>query len=111
MRSINPSFYKTKLWKQIRRTYALSKYCICERCGKPVYVDGINDYIDKDKQIKGIVHHKEHLNQQNYTKDEIAYDESNFELLCIDCHNKEHFTNEILRDGYKFDDDGNLIPM
>ena len=109
MRSINPNFYKTKLWEQVRKSYALSKFCICERCNKPVYVDGITEYIDKENRIKGIVHHKEHLNQENYIRPEISYDENNLELLCIECHNKEHFDNSILRDGYIFDEDGNLV--
>lgn len=109
MRSIDSSFYHTKLWKQVRKSYALSKYCLCERCGCSVYVDGINDYIDKEHRIKGIVHHKEHLNKDNYTNDSIAYDFNNLELLCIECHNREHFTSGVLRDGYKFDEYGNLV--
>lgn len=109
MRSINPHFYKTKLWKQVRLSYALSKHCICERCGKPIYMSGINDYLPKDKRIKGIVHHKIHLEENNYTNDEIAYDDNNLELLCFNCHQLEHFSTECTRDGYKFDENGNLI--
>ena len=109
MRSIDSSFYKTKRWKQTRKMYALSKFCICERCGNPVYCDGITEYIDKEHRIKGIVHHKEYLNESNYTNENIAYGFDNLELLCIDCHNQEHFDKGILRDEYTFDDDGNLI--
>lgn len=109
MRSIDSHFYKTTRWKQTRRMYALSKYCICERCNRPVYLSGINDYLPKEKRLKGIVHHKEHLNESNYTKEEIAYDFNNLELLCIDCHNEEHMSTDILRDGFKFDEDGNII--
>ena len=110
MRSIDSSFYKSKLWKQVRKSYALSKYCLCERCGKPVYVDGITEYIDKEHRIKGIVHHKIHLNLDNYTDDSIAYDFNNLELLCIEDHNKEHFeSNGAIRDGYNFDEEGNIV--
>lgn len=109
MRSIDSSFYKSKAWITVRKTYALSKHCLCERCGKPVYVSGINEYIDKEHRLKGIVHHKEHLNETNYTNDAIAYDGNNLELLCIECHNQEHFTTDILRNGYSFDENGNLI--
>lgn len=109
MRSIDSSFYKTKRWKQTRRTYALSKYCICERCNRPIYLSGVNDYLPKEKRLKGIVHHKEHLNESNYLIDEIAYGFDNLELLCFDCHQQEHFGTEILRDGYKFDEDGNIV--
>ena len=107
MRSIDSSFYKTKTWKQVRKSYALSKYCICERCHRPVYIADINEY--SENRLKGIVHHKIHLNQDNYLDDKIAYDENNLELLCIECHNEEHFNKGILRDGYRFDENGNLL--
>lgn len=109
MRSIDSSFYKTKRWKQTRKMYALSKYCLCERCGRPIYLSGVNDYLPKEKRLKGIVHHKIHLNETNYIDDDIAYNEDNLELLCIECHNEEHFTTGSTRDEYKFDDNGNII--
>ena len=109
MRSIDTYFYKTTRWKNTRKLYALSKHCICERCGVPIYMSGINDYLPKDKRIKGIVHHKIHLDSTNYMKEEIAYSFDNLELLCIDCHNNEHMSKELLRDGYKFDEEGNII--
>ena len=109
MRSIDSSFYKTKRWKQTRRTYALSKYCLCERCNRPVYLSGVNDYLPKDKRLKGIVHHREYLNESNYLKDEIAYGFDNLELLCIDCHNEEHMSTDITRKDVMFDEEGNLI--
>ena len=108
-RSINPSFYKSKVWEQVRKSYALSKYCICERCGQPVYCDGITEYLDKEHRVKGIVHHKEHLNATNVMNDNIAYGFDNLELLCLECHNSIHFGTGILREGYKFDEEGNLV--
>lgn len=109
MRSIDQSFYKSTRWKKTRKLYALSKYCICEECGKPVYLSGVNDYVSKEKRVKGIVHHKIHLNKDNYTNDEIAYGFDNLELVCIDDHNKIHFEDEVIRKEYKFDDNGNLV--
>lgn len=109
MRSIDSSFYKTTRWKQTRKMYALSKYCICERCGKPIYLSGVNDYLPKEKRLKGIVHHKEYLNETNYMNDEIAYGFDNLELLCFNCHQTEHFSTDILRKGYTFDEEGNLV--
>lgn len=100
--------YKSKLWKKTRIAYAQSKYCLCEKCGHPVYISGATDYVPKEKRTKGIVHHKTYLTDINYTDDNIAYNWDNLELLCIDCHNKEHFSTESLRDGYKFDEYGNL---
>lgn len=63
----------------------------------------------KDKRLKYVVHHKQYLTEDNYMIDSIAYDESNLELLCIDCHNEEHKTMST-RQGMVFDDMGMLIP-
>jgi len=103
-------FYQSKAWKDVRKAYALSKHCQCERCGRYVYVDGLTDYLPKDKRIKSIVHHKEYLNDTNYTEDSIALDENNLELLCIDCHNQEHFL-KATRKNLMFDVNGNLVPV
>lgn len=102
-------FYRTKAWKDNRKAFALSKYCICERCGRSVYVDGINDYLPKGKRLRYIVHHKEYLNDSNYTDDNVSLDWNNLELLCIDCHNNEHTKNVPTRKGLAFDDMGNLV--
>lgn len=108
-RSINSSFYKSKAWNRVRLNIWRKQYCLCNRCGKPVYVKGLSDDIPEDKRVKGIVHHKEYLNESNVYDDYITLDENNLEGLCIDCHNKEHNDPGILRDGYEFDDNGNII--
>ena len=100
-------FYNTKAWKQNRVAYAISQNCICERCGRAVYVSGINSYLPKRKRLRYVVHHKEHLNETNYTKD-IAFDWNNLELLCIECHNQIH-GQQITKEGLTFDPNGNLI--
>lgn len=67
-------FYQTKVWKQNRISFALSKNCICERCHRPIYVDGISDSsIPKEHRLKYIVHHKEYLNETNYQDESIAF--------------------------------------
>ena len=101
-------FYNTKGWKQNRKAYALSRNCICERCGRPVYVSGVNEFLPKGKRIRYIVHHKVHLDDSNFSDPKIAYDWNNLELLCIDCHNREHY-EQPTRDDLVFDQDGNLI--
>ena len=103
--------YKSKAWKEIRVSYAKSQCCICERCGRPVFVSGVSDEnIPKERRLRYVVHHKEYLNDINYTNDEIAYDTSNLELLCIDCHNKlEHNMPRATRKGLEFDELGNLV--
>jgi len=102
------NIYTTKLWKKNRIAYAMSKYCLCERCGQPIYMSGASDYIPKENRVKGIVHHKIYLTDNNYTNDDIAYNWDNLELLCLECHNKEHMTSLVTRDEYIFDELGNL---
>ena len=109
MRSIDESFYKSKAWNQVRLNVWRKQYCLCNRCGRSVYVRGISEWIPKEKRLKGIVHHKTYLNTTNVYDDNIALNEENLEGLCIDCHNKEHDSKDILRDGYLFDNNGNLI--
>ena len=102
------SFYNTKAWKRNRVAYAISQHCICERCGRPVYVSGINDALPKNKRLRYIVHHKVHLTDENMMDDSIAFDWNNLELLCIDCHNIEHY-EQPTRSELMFDENGNLV--
>ncbi len=103
-------FYQTKVWKQVRKNVWLKQSCLCNRCHRAVYVNGISEYIPKERRLKGIVHHKEYLTDTNFNDDNIALNEDNLEGLCIDCHNKEHFTTLATREDVIFDKDGNLIP-
>ena len=51
------------------------------------------DYV-RDAEILGrIVHHKVHLNSKNIFNPNITISFDNLELLCQDCHNKEHFAS------------------
>lgn len=109
MRSVDISFYKSKAWERVRLNVWRKQYCLCNRCNKPVYVAGLSDWIPKEKRLKGIVHHKEHLNQSNIYDDSITLSEDNLEGLCIECHNKEHNQNDVTRAEYLFDENGNLI--
>ena len=79
-------FYNSIQWKRVRNAYKKSKYGLCERCGQTGY----------------LVHHKCYLNMANIYDDSITLNFDNLELLCLDCHNKEHFANRL------FDDDGNV---
>lgn len=101
--------YKSKAWKKTRIAFAMNKNCLCERCGHPIYMSGVSEYVPKEKRVIGIVHHKTYLTENNYTDDDIAYNWSNLELLCINCHNKEHMSSDVTRKGYMFDEYGNLI--
>lgn len=109
MRSIDEKFYHSKAWKLTRKSVWIRQHCLCNRCHKPVYVDGVSDYIEPKYRTKGIVHHKEYLNETNVMDDEIAFGLDNLEGLCIDCHNKEHFSSQVTRSGFSFDEDGQLV--
>ena len=100
--------YRSKAWKQVRLAYALSKNCICERCGRPVYVDGLTEYIPQDRRLRYVVHHKTYVTDENENNDSVVFDTDNLELLCIDCHNTEHKSSSV-RQGLMFDGSGNLV--
>ena len=46
-----------------------------------------------------IVHHKNHISKDNIYNTDITLDFNNLELLCMDCHNKEHFESKEFIDG------------
>lgn len=104
------AFYQTKAWKQVRKNVWLKQNLLCNRCKKPVYVDGISEWIPKEYRRTGIVHHKEYLTELNVYDDMITLDESNLEGLCKDCHEEEHHQEIAKRKEYDFDEFGNLIP-
>ena len=68
-------FYNSKQWDKVRKAYKLYRHNICERCGG----------------IGCIVHHKSYIDSSNIYCPEVTINFDNLELLCIDCHNKEHF--------------------
>ena len=100
-------FYNTKGWKRNRVAYAISRHCICERCGRPVYVSGINEALPKNKRLRYIVHHKIHLNPNNVNNPSITLDWNNLQLVCRDCHAAIHELNQRKR-RYKIDDCGRV---
>lgn len=93
-REFAKKFYKSKAWKQCRQAYFASKHGLCERCS------------DAGK----IVHHKVYINEFNINDADITLNADNLELLCQDCHNKEHFEKYSATVwGTEFDRDGNLV--
>lgn len=102
-------FYKSKAWKDTKNIIWYKQNLLCNRCHRAVYVDGISDYLPKEKRLKGIVHHKEYLTNTNYTDDNITLNLDNLEGLCIDCHNHIHFKSNSTREGISFNDEGDLI--
>lgn len=106
---VRKDFYNSKLWKRVKRSIWLKQSCLCARCHRPVYVDGISDYIPREYRRTGIVHHKVFLTEANLYDDSISIDEANLEGVCKACHEELHHTDVVTRNGYIFDEDGNLV--
>ncbi len=87
-------FYKSKAWQRCRASYIASVFGLCEGCGRA----GL------------IVHHKILLTPANINDPGVTLSWGNLELLCLDCHNREHGGGaEVTRDGLVFDERGELI--
>lgn len=86
-------FYSSKMWQVCRNAYAKSKKNLCELC----LAEGRLTYGE-------IVHHKKHLNDDNFTDPSVALDWNNLQLLCRDCHAKQHSNKR-----YKVDELGHVI--
>lgn len=106
---IRKEFYQSKAWKQTRLNVWYKQGCLCAICNKPVYVDGISEYIPKRYRRTGIVHHIKELDNSNVYDNDIALDEDNLVGVCKDCHEEIHHINKSCRKGLTFDDNGNLV--
>lgn len=87
-------FYKSRTWQKCRNAYFQSQYGLCERCSG----------------VGKIVHHKVYINATNVNDPHVMLNHDNLELLCQECHNREHFEKySPVREGLTFDAEGNLI--
>ena len=93
-KEFSKSFYKSKAWRKCRESYISHVYGLCERCQEP----GL------------ILHHKVLLTAENINNPDITLNWNHLEYLCLTCHNQEHGAKE---EGqrYKFDSNGNIIPL
>ena len=105
---IRYKFYQSKAWQDVRKSVWLKQNLLCNRCHRPVYVDGISDYIPKQNRRTGIVHHKVYLDENNINDINITLNIDNLEGLCKDCHEKEHNKGPAIRQDYYFDEEGNI---
>lgn len=92
MKPFAEKFYKSAAWQKCRDAYFASKFGLCERCGKP----GL------------IVHHKIKLTPKNINDPNATLSWDNLELLCLECHNREH-GEASTAEGLTFDEAGNLV--
>jgi len=89
------AFYHSAAWRKLSRAFLLSKYYICERCGKPAE----------------IAHHKQYITPANIHNPEITLNPDNLEALCMACHNTEHFgTGGATAAGLTFNENGDIVP-
>jgi 5-methylcytosine-specific restriction enzyme A len=94
MKEFARTFYKSKAWRNCRKTYAQSVGGLCEQCLKNgIYKAG------------EIVHHKTALTPDNINDPDISLSWDNLELLCRDCHAKAHGSTK----RYKVDEMGRVI--
>lgn len=83
MREFAKGFYNSKKWQDCRNSYFKKVGGLCERCLKA------------GKITPGeIVHHKIYLDQDNIKDPRISLNFDNLELLCRNCHAKEHEQQE-----------------
>ena len=108
-KGIRSSFYKSKLWNDVRRNIWIKQNLLCAKCNRPVYVDGLSDYLPKEKRRTGIVHHKVFLDEMNIYDDNITINEDNLIGVCKECHEDIHHQDIAKRKDVMFDNEGNLI--
>lgn len=94
------SFYDSKRWKACRKSYISSVHGLCEECLRQGrYKPGV------------IVHHKITLTPENINDPYITLNHDNLEYLCIECHNTEHYSSGVLREGLMFDEHGDVVEV
>ena len=98
-REFAKSFYKSRVWEDVRQYCLMRDSYLCRKCGRPA-VD---------------VHHIIHLSPDNIMDKSIALNPDNLISLCKDCHFNEHRgehgngrknSESYL---YEFDENGQLV--
>lgn len=72
-------FYASKEWRALRRNLIIERGNICACCGKVIANTSLL-----------IGHHKISLTRENIFDCNITLNPQNIEIICFDCHNKEH---------------------
>lgn len=78
-KEFSKEFYNSTSWKKCRAAYIKSVGGLCENClKKGIYKTG------------EIVHHIEHITEDNISNPSITLNWSNLKYVCRDCHAEEH---------------------
>ena len=89
---LRKDFYKSKEWVKLAQYIRIKYYYTCQMCGR-----------------RGTyVHHKIWLTNENVNNPDIALNEDNLTLLCLDCHNEIHHGTSAIRKDVMFDESGQL---
>lgn len=106
-REFSKSFYKSKEWEKVRQFVLMRDKYKCQKCGRPAQE----------------VHHIIHLSPENVWDVSITLNPDNLVSLCRDDHFAEHKQdkaegkkkydkekNSDCREGFHFDEFGQLVP-
>lgn len=77
--SVLKAFYNSDKWQKFRLALIAERGLKCQRCGK---------IVANPKDLIG--HHKTELTPENVHDYNISLNPELIELICFDCHNKEH---------------------
>lgn len=88
-------FYKSSAWKKTREYIFIKYNGLCAECGN----------------IGEEVHHIQFLTNDNINDHYIATGENNLILLCRECHHKRHNKRKSTREGLRFNESGELVPI
>jgi len=100
------AFYNSKAWKKCREAYIKYRISVdgglCENC---------------KEELGYMVHHKILLTQENIHDTNVSLNHAHLMYECKKCHDREegHFKKNkklsSIREGYKFDEHGQLVPV
>ncbi|NJP37182.1 HNH endonuclease [Bacillus luteus] len=91
---IGDSIYHTTGWRRLRAYVYGREHGICQRCGDP----------------GDVVHHKIAITAANVNDPNVTMNAQLLELLCHQCHNREHKAGEDpVREDCAFDEFGQLV--
>ena len=109
MKDFAKRLYKSKQWQACRAAYAASRGHLCEECmAKGIYKTG------------DIVHHKIPITANNIDDPTITLNWDNLELVCRDCHAREHsdiyagrdfYHAKRIKKRYRFGENGEVITL
>ena len=88
-------FYGSKAWKRCRAAYKKKAGGLCERC----LANGVI-------RPGEVVHHKIYISPDTMNDPAVSMNFDNLELVCRDCHEKEHGR---MKKRYKFDEFGRVL--